>query len=114
MAELAPMLENARKHAYRAIGEPVEGTLLTVMTSVAESARDSAEAGDSVENAGIIRAILGGTERGPKRDAVLLNAGHALFVAEKTNSALEGWELAAEVIDGGKARTKLGELAVSD
>jgi len=70
--------------------------------------------GDSVENAGIIRAILGGTERGPKRDAVLLNAGHALFVAGKTNSALEGWELAAEVIDGGKARTKLGELAVSD
>ena len=36
-------------------------------------------------------------ERGPKRDAVLLNAAAALFIAGKTKSLVEGWDLAAEV-----------------
>ena len=67
--------------------------------------------GDKFVNAEIIRRILGGDERGPKRDAVLLNAGAALFVAGKTKSVAEGWELAAETIDTGKAEKKLKELA---
>ncbi|MDP6338218.1 MAG: anthranilate phosphoribosyltransferase, partial [Verrucomicrobiota bacterium] len=49
----------------------------------------------------------------PRRDAVLLNAAHALFVAAKTDSALEGWELAASVIDDGLAKRKLEELTQS-
>ena len=52
-----------------------------------------------------------GEERGPKRDAVLLNAAAALFVAGKTKSLAEGWDLAAETIDSGKAEAKLAELA---
>ena len=40
--------------------------------------------GDKNQNAEIVRRILAGDERGPKRDAVLLNAGAALFVAGKT------------------------------
>jgi anthranilate phosphoribosyltransferase len=67
--------------------------------------------GDKFVNAEIIRRILRGDERGPKRDAVLLNAGAALFVAGKTKSLAEGWELAAETIDSGAARAKLAELA---
>jgi anthranilate phosphoribosyltransferase len=66
--------------------------------------------GDREVNAGIIRRILHGEERGPKRDAVLLNAAAALFVADRTRSLAEGWELAAETIDGGRARAKLEEL----
>ena len=66
--------------------------------------------GDSQVNARIVRNILRGTERGPKRDAVLLNAGAALFVAGKTKSINEGWEMAAELIDGGQAAAKLAEL----
>ncbi len=66
--------------------------------------------GDKNQNAEIVRRILSGTERGPKRDAVLLNAGAALFVAGKTKSFAEGWELAAETIDSGKAEKKLKEL----
>jgi anthranilate phosphoribosyltransferase len=61
-------------------------------------------------NAAIIRRILHGEERGPKRDAVLLNAAAALFVADRTRTMAEGWELAAETIDSGKARAKLAEL----
>jgi anthranilate phosphoribosyltransferase len=67
--------------------------------------------GDKNQNAGIVRRILAGDEHGPKRDAVLLNAGAALFVAGKTKSLLEGWALAAETIDGGQAKAKLAELA---
>ncbi len=67
--------------------------------------------GDKGVNAEIIRRILRGDERGPKRDAVLLNAGAALFVAGKTKSVAEGWVLAGETIDGGRAHAKLVELA---
>ncbi|MEE2942689.1 MAG: anthranilate phosphoribosyltransferase [Verrucomicrobiota bacterium] len=71
---------------------------------------DDLKGGDAAENAAMIRAILSGDDRGPRRDAVLLNAGYALFVAAKTNSALEGWELAGSVIDDGTALRKLKEL----
>jgi anthranilate phosphoribosyltransferase len=54
--------------------------------------------------------LLEGRERGPKRDAVLLNAGAALFVAGKVKSLGEGWDLAAELIDSGKAQAKLQSL----
>ena len=66
--------------------------------------------GDREVNAAIIRRILRGEERGPKRDAVLLNAAAALFVAGRTRTMAEGWDLAAETIDSGKAGAKLAEL----
>lgn len=67
--------------------------------------------GDKFQNAEITRQLLAGKDRGPKRDAVLLNAGAALFVAGKTKSLAEGWELAGETIDGGAAAKKLTEQA---
>ena len=67
--------------------------------------------GDKFVNAEIIRRILGGAERGPKRDAILLNAAAALFVADRARSLAEGWDLAAGTIDSGQARAKLVELA---
>jgi len=66
--------------------------------------------GDREVNAAIIRRILHGEERGPKRDAVLLNAAAALFVADRTRTMAEGWDLAVETIDSGKARAKLAQL----
>lgn len=62
--------------------------------------------GDPAENAEICRSILQG-ETGPRRDVVLLNAGAALYAAEKVGSIAEGIELAAKVIDSGKAMEKL-------
>ena len=67
--------------------------------------------GDKFVNAEIIRQILSGQERGPKRDAVLLNASAALFVAGKTKSIVEGWDLAVETIGSGRSREKLAELS---
>ncbi|NOS69706.1 MAG: anthranilate phosphoribosyltransferase [Verrucomicrobia bacterium] len=66
--------------------------------------------GDRDTNAEIIRRILRGEDRGPKRDAVLLNAGAALFVAGSVRSMSGGWEKAALVLDDGAAWTKLLEL----
>ncbi len=66
--------------------------------------------GDRKQNAQIIRVILSGEERGAKRDAVLLNAGAALFVAATTKSISEGMELAAELIDSGVVSRKLTEI----
>jgi anthranilate phosphoribosyltransferase len=62
-------------------------------------------------NAETIRGILRGAEQGPKRDAVLLNAAAALFVAGKTRTMSDSWALAAELIDTGRAMRKLQELA---
>ena len=57
--------------------------------------------GDPKENAAITLAILNG-ERGAKRDAVLLNAGAALYIGEKAKSMQEGINLAARLIDSKK------------
>jgi anthranilate phosphoribosyltransferase len=67
--------------------------------------------GDREANAEIVRRLLRGRDRGPKRDAVSLNSAAALFVAEKAGSLTEGWELAEELVDSGKAHAKLEELA---
>jgi anthranilate phosphoribosyltransferase len=66
--------------------------------------------GDRQANALIVRRLLSGDERGPKRDAVLLNAAAALFVAGQTRTLAEGWDRAAGLIDGGQAMIKLKEL----
>lgn len=66
--------------------------------------------GDRATNAEIIRRLLRNQDRGPRRDAVLLNAGAALFVAGETKSVTEGWELAAAVLESGRADAKLAEL----
>ncbi len=67
--------------------------------------------GDREANAATVQRVLSGEERGPKRDAVLLNAAAALFVGGKSRSIMEGWELAVELIGSGKATAKLKELA---
>jgi anthranilate phosphoribosyltransferase len=69
---------------------------------------------DAQANAGIIRRLLGNEDRGPKRDAVLLNAGAALFVAGKTKSVIQGWELAADLLASGQAKAKLDELIAAN
>lgn len=65
--------------------------------------------GSPAENAEITKAILNG-EKGPKRDAVLMNAGAALYIGGKAESLAEGIKLAAEIIDSGKATKTLEKL----
>jgi anthranilate phosphoribosyltransferase len=65
--------------------------------------------GDVEENKKIIMRILVG-EQGPKRDVVVLNAGYALYIAEKAQSVEQGIAMARDSIDSGKAVEKLERL----
>ncbi len=65
--------------------------------------------GTPQENAEITRAILRG-EKSPKRDAVLMNAGASLYIGGKAQTMAEGIELAAGLIDSGKAMETLEQL----
>ena len=64
--------------------------------------KEDLSGGDPKENAAITLSILNG-EKGAKRDAVLLNAGAALYIGEKAKSIQEGINLAARLIDSKKA-----------
>ena len=65
--------------------------------------------GTPEENAEITRKILRG-EKGPKRDAVLMNAGASLYIGGKAENLKDGIRLAAELIDSGKAMEILEKL----
>lgn len=67
------------------------------------------QGGTPQENARITRAILDGAQ-GHKRNAVLLNAGAALYIGGKAASMHDGITLAAELIDSGKATAVLDKL----
>ena len=69
--------------------------------------KDELVGGTAEENAQITRNILNGTIQGTKRNAVLLNAGAAIYVAGKADSIDEGIRTAAELIDSGKAEKVL-------
>lgn len=71
--------------------------------------KDDLIGGTPEENAAITRAILDG-EKSPKRDAVCMNAGAALYVAGKAETLEAGVTLAEKLIDSGKAREKLNEF----
>ena len=62
--------------------------------------------GEAEENAKITRAVLIG-EKGPRRNAVLLNSAAGLYVAGMVDSLEEGVKLAEDVIDSGKAMEQL-------
>ena len=61
-------------------------------------------------NAGITRSILNGSLSGHKRNVVLLNAGASLYLGGAALTFAEGIELAASLIDNGKAVETLESL----
>ncbi|QIE55331.1 anthranilate phosphoribosyltransferase [Pikeienuella piscinae] len=85
--EIAPEDAGLRRHAFEAI-----------------------IGGGAKENALAMRRLLAG-EKCAYRDAVLLNAGAALVVAERARDLREGAEMAAESIDTGAAKAKIEALA---
>ena len=65
--------------------------------------------GDAAENAAIVRRVLEG-QSGAPRDAVVLNAGAALFVANRVESVREGINVATVAIDSGAALATLENM----
>lgn len=70
----------------------------------------SLRGGDRAENAAILRAILDGSDTGPKRDMVLLNAAAGFVVAGLAPDLPAGLALAREQIASGRALAKLEAL----
>lgn len=68
--------------------------------------RDELRGGFPSENATITRCVLSG-EKGARRNAVLLNAGAALFIAGEAKDMQSGVKLASDLIDSGHAIDKL-------
>lgn len=71
--------------------------------------REELKGGTPKENADITLALLKG-EKGPKRNAVLMNAGAALYIGGKAETLKDGIALAGELIDSKKALAVLEKL----
>ena len=110
MDELSTLGENAIAEFYQNKGFSTS-TLCPADLALPSATLEDLAGGDAETNGGLIRAILNGEDKGPKRDAVLLNAGAALFVAGAANTISTGIDLAAAVIDDGRAAAKLTALA---
>jgi len=71
--------------------------------------KEELKGGTPAENAGITRDILNGA-KGPKRNAVLMNAGASFYIYGKAENMKQGIELASKMIDSGKALETLDKL----
>lgn len=71
---------------------------------------DAIGGGTAAENAVEARAILSGQQKGPKRDAVSLNAGAAFYLAGKASGIAEGVALAQTLLDNGAGLEVLERL----
>lgn len=70
---------------------------------LAPASVEDLKGGDAAENAAMLRGILDGSEAGPKRDIVLLNAAAGLTICGLADDLLAGLEQAREAIDSGAA-----------
>ncbi len=68
------------------------------------------QGGDANLNAFITTEILGGKEKGPKRDIVLLNAALALVAEGKAEDVREGVDMARDAIESGRALAHLKKI----
>ena len=71
--------------------------------------KDDLVGGDPDFNAKITQSILDG-EKGPKRNAVVINSAAGLYVAGKVSSLKEGVVMAEELIDTGVAKKQLEQF----
>jgi len=88
-------------------GTVLETTFDPASLGVARASLEQLRGADAAYNAGVARALLAG-ERGPVRDAVLLNAAAAVAAFDGGTGALverlqAGWDRAAAALDGGDA-----------
>jgi anthranilate phosphoribosyltransferase len=66
--------------------------------------------GGAAENAAILKGILAGEIGGVRRDAVLVNAAAAIVAGGRAETMKDGYGLACESIDSGRALEKLKEF----
>lgn len=77
---------------------------------LARSEPGAVRGGNVEANVRMAKAVLSG-EHGPARDVVLLNAGTALYVADLAESIQSGMQVAADMLDSGRAQAKVEQVA---
>lgn len=97
------------------INELKEGTISTYEIQpedfgLSRCTLDEIATGTPQENAVMIRNVFSGKDRGPRRQAVILNAAGALMIGDRAGSFAEGIKLAGELLDSGAAQKKLDQL----
>lgn len=96
------------------VSEVKDGNVLTYELipqkyGIGLASKEDIQGGDAKINSVIIEAIFNG-EKGPKRDIVLINSAAALYVGKKAGSIEEGIEMSKDIIDSGRAMSKVNEL----
>ena len=81
-----------------------------VSFQIKRTTKEELRGGTPKENAEIIKGIFKGDIKGAKKDILLLNSGAALYVGKRASSIKEGIDLAREIIESGRALTKLEQL----
>ncbi|WP_110955916.1 anthranilate phosphoribosyltransferase [Anaerosinus massiliensis] len=107
-------MDEISTHTQTKVSELKHGVVRTykidpVAYGFASGTIEDYKGGSPIENAAILRDLLKGV-KGAKRDIVVMNAGAAFYIANRTASIAEGIELAAQVIDRGAAFEKLEQL----
>jgi anthranilate phosphoribosyltransferase len=127
MAEVLRRLGDERAFVVHGVGVdelPLDGTgilydvsaagverreIVAVEHGLTEASTGELAGGSAAENAAVLEALLAGTDRSHRRDAILLNAGAALHLAGRATIG-EGIDAARAAIDGGAATTLLARL----
>ena len=97
--DLAAALTDAADAAYRAVGDPVEGTMLTVAQRAAQGARDVADAGASSTHV-VVAAVVSGRAALRETTAELPAARAAQVVDSGAAGLLLQVEMLAETLGG--------------
>ena len=103
---ISPAVLNSAVIGERVPQIDLGGVVHRRVTGAGAGAHEDLVGGDANENAEITLAVLNG-EKGPRRNAVLLNSAAGLYVAGRVDSLEDGIKLAEEVIDSGKALNQL-------
>jgi anthranilate phosphoribosyltransferase len=94
----------------KADGQISEHTIYPDEFGIDMACIDDLKGGDADANAGIIRNILEGTETGPKKDIVVLNAAAAIMVASLADGFPDAIAMAKASIESGKAKAALDRM----
>ena len=91
-------------------GRVREFTIDPAALGLAPAPLEALRGGDCQENAAILTAILDGSDRGPRRDLVLLNSAAGFVITGLASDLMAGLALAREQVESGRALAKLRAL----
>ena len=91
-------------------GEITESELDPASLGIAATNIDELRTGDAAANAAIVRDVLEGRDKGPRKDIVLLNSAAAIIVAGLADDFESAMTLAEQSIADGKASACLQKM----